>query len=113
MTELRKILGQLSPAATVLTDFYTVVSSSGNNEAVSSTLVICNRGGTSATFRVSVAVNGAVNAPEQYLFFDTVIAKNSTVTATIGITLGYGDVVRVYSSNTNLSFNLFGVEIFK
>jgi hypothetical protein len=30
---------------------------------------------------------------------------------TLGITLGAGDIVRAYASGTNVSINIFGVEI--
>jgi hypothetical protein len=58
-----------------------------------------------------VAVAGAVDNAKQYLFYDTAIAANTTVTVTIGITLGAADVVRVYATLATLSFNLFGVEL--
>lgn len=108
MAEARKVLGQLSPSATALTALYTVP---GATEAVCSTLVVCNRGATNSTFRVSVAVAGAADDNKQYLYYDVAIQATDTFMATLGLTLAATDVVRVYSSSTNLSFALYGVEI--
>lgn len=107
MPEATKVLGQVSPAATTLTDLYTVPSST---EAVGSTLVICNRNASKVTFRAAVAVGGAGDDPKQYLFYDTDLLANDSIFATIGIALAAGDVVRVYASTTGVSFQLFGVE---
>jgi len=62
------------------------------------------------TFRLSVSVDGAVTADKDYLFFNTPLDGNSTLTAVLGMTLSQNDVVRTYASATGLSFNLFGVE---
>jgi hypothetical protein len=103
-----KILGQSAPAATTSTDLYTVPAS---RSTTVSTLVVCNRAATSATFRVSAAIAGAALANQQYLFYDQVIDGNSTYSVTIGMTLATTDKIRVYASTANLSFNLFGVEV--
>jgi hypothetical protein len=108
MAETRKILAQSAPTGGVLTDVYTVPALT---QAVVSTLTICNRGGIQSSFRVSVAVTGAANTNSQYLYYDIVIDAYDTFAATVGITLGPADVVRMYSSNSNLTINLFGVEI--
>jgi hypothetical protein len=102
-----KVLGQLNPAATTLTDLYTVGASTS---AVTSTLCICNQAAVGATFRVTVAVAGAANNAKQYVAYDSAVAANDTVFLTIGMTLATTDVVRVYASSTTLSFVLFGEE---
>lgn len=102
-----KVLGQQAPAATTATDLYTVP---GATSAVVSSLVVCNRGATATTFRVSVRVAGAADATKQYLYYDTNVAKNDTFAATLGISLAATDVVTVYAGNANLSFSLFGQE---
>jgi hypothetical protein len=43
--------------------------------------------------------------------FDAPIAAKDTLLLTFGATLSAGDVVRVYSSNADTSFQLFGSEI--
>ncbi len=108
MAETRLVLAQADPMATTLTDFYTVP---GATQVVCSTLVVANRSAVATTFRLSVAVAGAVDATKQYIAYDAAIAGNTTVSFTIGITLGAADVVRVYATLATLSFNLFGVTI--
>ena len=107
MAEAFKVLGQSAPAATTLTDAYTVPAAT---QTVLSTVVVCNQG-AATTFRVSIAVAGAADTPKQYLYYDTAIAQNATLTATLGISLATTDVVRVYAGAATLSFNVFGVEI--
>ncbi len=62
------------------------------------------------TYRVSIRVAGASADDKQYLFYDKALAANSTDTHVIGMTLNQTDVVTVYGSDGNLTFNLFGVE---
>jgi hypothetical protein len=107
MTDIIKVLGQEAPGATTATDLYTVPDLT---QTTCSSLVVCERGNAAATFRVSVRVAGATASNEQYLYYDKAIGANETFTAVLGITLGQTDVVTVYASTANLSFNLFGVE---
>ncbi len=107
MAEAQKVLGQSAPAAGVLTDTYTAPSA-----AVCSSIACCNRSGSNDTLiRISVAVGGVADITKQYLYFDLPLFAADTFIATIGITLAAGDVVRCYSANGLVSFNLFGVEI--
>lgn len=108
MTTTYKVLGQSAPGATTETDLYAVPALTS---AVASSLVICNRGTASTTFRVSVAVGGGATANKDYIYYDVVIAGNDTFIATIGISLATTDIVKVYAGNANLSFSLFGMEI--
>lgn len=103
-----KVLGQSEPAATTQTSLYTVPSAT---TAVCSTLSVCNRATTSATFRVRIKINNAADADAQYVAFDAPIAAKDTLLLTFGATLGAGDVVTVYSSNADTAFQLFGSEI--
>ena len=70
----------------------------------------CNRSGSAITFRVSVHVEGASADDKQFLFYNQSLAASTTQTVVIGICLGQKDVVKVYVSAVNVSFNLFGVE---
>ena len=103
-----KVLGQSEPNATTQTSLYTVP---GSTSAVCSTLSICNRATTAATFRVRIKVNNAADADAQYVCFDAPIAAKDTLLLTFGATLGAGDIVTVYSSNADTAFQLFGSEI--
>jgi ribosomal protein S2 len=102
-----KVLGQLNPLAVTLTALYTVPAS---KEVVTSSIVVTNRSAVATSFRISVAVAGAVDDNKQYLYYDISIPGNDTFIATIGITLAATDVVRVYATLATLSFNLFGTE---
>lgn len=107
MAEILRTLAQSAPGATSLTDIYTVPALTST---VLSSMIVCNRGITATTFRISIAVAGAADATKQYLYYDVPISKNNTFIATIGVTLATTDVVRVYAGNANLSFTLVGVE---
>ena len=107
MAQTIKVLSQTMPSAATLTDSYTVPALT---TAVISSIVICNQSATATTFRVSVAVAGLADTPKQYLYYNVTIAGNDTFIATIGVSLGAADVVRVYSTLATCSFNIFGVE---
>lgn len=108
MTDTLKVLAQSNPSAASLTDAYTVPAAT---QVSISSISVCNRSATATTFRISVAINGAVDTNAQYLYYDIPIPGNDTFVATIGITLDASDVVRVYATLATLSFNIFGVEI--
>lgn len=107
-TTTYKILGQSAPSATTSTDLYTVPSAT---EVIVSSIVVANRSTTAATYRISVAANGAALANEQYLVYDAAISANETIALSLGITLNATDKIRVYASTANVSFNAFGTEI--
>jgi hypothetical protein len=108
MATTYKVLGQSSPSATTETDLYTVPASTS---AVASSVIVCNRSAVLATFRISIAVGGGATANKDYIYYDLPIGANDTFIATIGVTLATTDKVKVYASNTNLSFSLYGSEI--
>lgn len=108
MATTLKVLGQTAPSATTLTDCYTVPALT---TATVSTIMVTNRSATATSFRISVAVAGAADATKQYIYYDVAIAGNDTFAATLGISLGAADVVRVYNTLATLSFSLYGVEL--
>lgn len=103
-----KVLGQSAPAATTATTLYTVPAAT---QTVSSTLAVCNRDASSATYRVAVRPAGATLANQHYVVFDAALPGNTTDTISIGATLAATDVVTVYASTANFSFTLFGSEL--
>ena len=107
MADAIKVLGQVAPSATTTTVLYTVPNLA---QKTVSSLVICNRNSGNQTFRVSIHVAGAGADNKQFIFFDKEITANNTLTVVIGITLNQADVVKVYSSTSDMSFNIFGVE---
>lgn len=108
MAAIYKVLGQSAPAATTETDLYTVPAST---DAVISTINVCNRSGSAATFRILVAPAGASTDNKHYIAYDVNISGNDLIALTLGITLDATDKIRVYASSANLSFNAFGSEI--
>jgi hypothetical protein len=103
-----KVLGQVAPSATTATTLETVPSAT---QAVVSTITVCNRAATAATFRIAVRPGGATLANEHYIAYDSTVAANDTTAFTLGITLAATDVITVYASTANLSFSAFGSEI--
>ena len=108
MATTYKVLGQSAPGATTAATLYTVPSATS---AVISTLVVANRAATGATYRIAVRPGGASLANQHYLAFDVSVGGGDSTTLTLGITLAATDVVTIYGSTANLSFNLFGSEI--
>lgn len=108
MASTYKVLAQSAPSATTNTDAYTVGS---GKSAVVSTITVCNRAASSATYRIAVRPLGATLANQHYIAYDATVPANDTISLTIGITLAATDVVTVYASTANLSVNIFGSEI--
>ncbi len=108
MANAYKVLGQSAPSATTATTLYTVPAAT---EAVISTIVVANRAGSAGSFRLSVRPNGATQADEHYLAYDVPISANDSTTLTLGITVDATDVIMVYASSGDMSFNVFGSEI--
>lgn len=102
-----KVLGQVAPSATVETLLHTA----NTYATVASSLIVCNRGGTQTSFRVSISQAAAATTNKDYIYYDLLIGGNDTFIATIGVTLSLGDEVRVYAGNGNLSFSLYGSQI--
>jgi hypothetical protein len=108
MATTYKVLGQSAPAATTSADVYTVPSAT---EAIISSIVVANRAATAGTYRLSVRPNGASIANQHYIAYDVPLSGNDSVALTLGVTLDAADVVSVYASSADFSFNLFGTEI--
>ena len=103
-----KVLAQSAPSATTNTDVYTV---GAGKQAIISTISVCNRSASSATYRIAIRPDGATIANQHYIVYDGTVPANDTINLTIGITVDASDVITVYASSANLSFNLFGSEI--
>ena len=107
-TATYKVLAQSAPSATTATDIYTVASST---QVVISTITVCNRAASAATYRIAVRVAAASIAASQYIAYDVSLPANATDTLTLGVTVGATDVISVYSSSATMSFSAFGSEI--
>jgi glucose-6-phosphate dehydrogenase assembly protein OpcA len=103
-----KVLGQSAPSATTNTNLYSVPAATS---AVVSTIVVANRVGTSATYRIAIRPAGAAIANQHYIAYDVAVSAADSTTLTLGITLAATDIITVYASTANLSFSVFGSEI--
>jgi glucose-6-phosphate dehydrogenase assembly protein OpcA len=108
MATTYKVLAQSAPSATTATDIYTVPSSTAT---IVSSIVVANRATTAASYRIAIRPNGASLANQHYIAYDVNVAGGDSTTLTIGVTMDAADVVTVYASTANLSFNIFGSEI--
>lgn len=108
MADVQKVLGQAIPALGVLTTLYTVP---GATSAVVSTITICNQQNAATTVRLSVALGGAADEAKQYLYYELPLQAYDSFSLTQGLTVATTDVIRGYSGNGLVSFNIFGIEI--
>ena len=103
-----KVLGQSNPAATTASSLYTVPAAT---QSIISTITVANQAASAGTYRIAVRVAGAALATAQYVVYDASLSGNSTDTMTLGITLDATDVVSIYASTADFSFNAFGTEL--
>ena len=108
MATTYKVLGQSAPSATTQTTLYTVPSAT---QAVISTVVVANRAAAPATYRIAVQPDGETLANKHYIAYDVTVGASDSTTITLGITMDASDVLSVYASTANLSFNAFGSEL--
>lgn len=96
---LTAVNAQSNPAATTLTDLYTVPASNNAEGRV----IAANRAGAGTTIRVSIAPAGAADALSQYIAYDLAIAANA-VYESPRIAVTATDVIRVYATLATVSF---------
>jgi len=109
MTETYKILGQVAATANTTHNVYTVPAST---QTVVSSILVVNRNTTAnCTYRIAAQPAGAAIANQHYIAYDAPITALDTVALSLGVTLGNTDIISVYTSNSNISFSLFGSEI--
>jgi hypothetical protein len=103
-----KILGQQHPTAANLTSLYKPTGV----QAVLSTITVCNRASSSDTYRIAViAATDGTLGNQSYLVYNATIPANTTTSYTLGITLGAGDEIKVYSTGGDITFHAYGSEI--
>lgn len=98
---------QVAPAATTPTTLYTVPAATST---AISTILVCNRSSTPATYRIAIRALGAAVANEHYCYYDCTLAGNDTFAATLGQVCIATDIIEVYASTANLTFQLSGSE---
>ena len=109
MPQTYKVLGQISPTANTLSNVYTVPAS---NSAVISTITICNQTATNASYSIAVAPAGVTDNVRHYLIRGGVVPAADSIGVTLGITVSATDQVRANASVANISFNVFGSEVY-
>ena len=108
MAKNYKIIAQASPAATTDTTLYTVPSAT---QVAISTVTICNRGSSAATYRIAMRPNAETLADKHYIAYGASVPANDTIALTLGLTADAADVITVYASTASVSFGVFGSEI--
>lgn len=100
------VLGQAAPAAGVLTDVYLVPVQKMAREV---RIISCNRGGSTAGVRITIAPNGEADANKHDISTAKTIEPYDTVSS-VEVTLGEGSIVRVASDTGDVTFNVNGIE---
>ena len=107
MATTYKVLGQSKPSSATATTLYTCPSAT---QTVISSMVVTNQG-SSCRYRIAIRPNGASLSGEHYIAYDAPLGANSFVSLTLGLTIDASDVVTIYASSADMSFNAFGSEI--
>lgn len=103
-----KILGQSNPTANTLTDVYTVPSA---NQAVISTITVCNQSISNAAYSLAVSPGGESDNVKHYIVRGGTVPAADALAFSLGLSLGAGDVVRANTTSGSLSVSVFGAEI--
>ena len=105
-----KVLGQINPNAYSYSDAYTAA-----NQAVVSTITICNRDVNTSSYRIAVQKAAEYSpltpADKTLIAYEITVAPKDTTTLTLGVTMATGDVITVWAATNYLTFNIFGSEI--
>ena len=102
---MRDILAQLAPSAATETLLYDCPR---QTLADIDSVMICNRGASADTVRLSVSKAGIATANAHYLYYDLPIDAHDTHLAAVGLVARAGDIIRVYSTLGTCSFTLLG-----
>jgi len=71
-------------------------------------VLVVNRAGTAATFRVAVVPDGVATANQHYVAYDENIDANASKAGPV-LTANASDVIRVLGSTANITFGLYGI----
>lgn len=108
MAQTHKLLVRSKPAAASNTIGYTAPAST---KALITSIVACNVGAASDTFRIFVVEAAGTAAVGNAVYYDVVLPDDDTFIANVAI-LAETDVdIVVYSLNGNITFTISGIEI--
>lgn len=105
----RKILGQVVPSATTLTDVTTAVVPANKMYGISN-IQACNQGTATALIRISVCDKDDADNVKQYLAYDWPLGAKDSFYLTAPLWLPTDWEVRCYSSLADVSFQCWGQE---
>ena len=110
MANVYKRLGAVAVSANTDTELYETPAATS---AVVSTISVCNRGSSQATFRIAHVDATAVGsvANEDYIYYDVPIPANDTFLITAGVTMAAENIILVRSSSAYVNFISWGSEI--
>ena len=123
-----KILGQVAPDGTGVTDLYDVplpaTETAGSTlvapkivfvqpQTLVTSIIVCDIDATNRTFDIilQAVADGSIDNSE-YLFKSMPIAASETKILSLGLTLGAGNIIKVKSSSADaLSYTAMGIEV--
>lgn len=107
MATTYKVLGQVAPASTALSVLY-----SSTGQSVVSTIVVCNLSTAMRTFRLTASTSTSPGSAN-YLWRDQAVPVGDSFVASVTITMGALDVIKVAPSSTGtvLAFSAFGATV--
>jgi hypothetical protein len=102
---------QVQGSASV-SDFVTLYSTGSGEEAIISSLLVCNSGSAAATYRVGLAGSAGSPSASNWLVYDASVDANDTTALTLGVCLDSERFIRVSSSASTVVFSAFVTEVF-
>lgn len=91
--------------------YATLYNTSASNQAVISTIAVCNTASTAATYRIGLDTTEGSPGSSEWLVYDAVVAGNDTVFLTLGLALDSSKYIRVSSSANTVTFTASVSEI--
>lgn len=119
MADSFKVLGQAAlSASSWATTVYTVPDTPHADfapmqvmQCVVSSIVICNRDGSTQTYNLAVVPKGETRADKHTIVSGRSLTASATEVLSFGIALSTGDKIMGYGSAANFSISIFGVEL--
>ena len=108
-TNVYKVLGQLRPGANTLANVYTVPAA---NSAVLSSITVCNQTAVNASYSIAIAPDGEAANDKHFIVRGGTVPAADSIGITLGLTMDAADQVRCNTNTLNVSFSVFGSEVF-
>lgn len=111
MAESYKRLGSQTSNATIGTAQTLYGPVPASTSAVTSSIIICNRAATSATYSLAYSAGTTYASTNDYIVFGATIPAYDSIMLTIGITLATTTYLLFSASATTVNAIAFGTEI--